>query len=54
MEALPSYPGTFAAAPGIACWRSRTLDRRVAGAVRILPDDLWDAFFLCRIGKEAG
>ncbi|MFN2169321.1 MAG: RsmB/NOP family class I SAM-dependent RNA methyltransferase [Anaerolineae bacterium] len=39
-------------APGLVCWQGRALDGAIRGAVRLLPDDLWDGFFLCLIGKE--
>ena len=34
---------------GLTKWRTKSLDERLTRAVRILPDDLWDGFFLCRI-----
>ncbi len=38
---------------GLCSWQSMTFDPRVAGAIRILPDDLWDGFFLCLISRGA-
>lgn len=37
--------------PGLTRWRGHDLDLRLSQAVRVLPDDLWDGFFLCRIDK---
>lgn len=43
--------------PGVPCceglmrWRGREFDDRMRLAVRVLPDDLWDGFFVCRIRK---
>ena len=34
-------------------WRGRGCDARLARAVRVVPDDLWDGFFVCRIRKES-
>ncbi|NIP16563.1 MAG: RsmB/NOP family class I SAM-dependent RNA methyltransferase [Pseudomonadales bacterium] len=36
---------------GIETWRGKDLRRDVAAAVRVVPDGLWDGFFLCRIEK---
>ncbi len=36
---------------GLTEWQGRTCDSRLEEAVRVLPDDLWDAFFVCRIRK---
>ena len=38
--------------PGVTSWRDKTLDARLDRAVRILPDDLWDGFFLCLLVKR--
>ena len=45
-----SAPGIF---PGLTAWRGRDLHPDVSAAVRIVPDDLWDGFFVCRIEKPA-
>jgi len=39
--------------PGLTEWQGRVLDRRLAECRRILPDDLYDGFFLARIRKPA-
>ena len=39
---------------GLVEWRGRGCDARVARAVRVVPDDLWDGFFVCRIRKVSG
>lgn len=36
---------------GLSDWRGREFDSRCRHAVRILPDDLWDGFFVCRFRK---
>ena len=37
----------------LAEWRGQGCDDRLVRAVRVLPDDLWDGFFVCRIRKES-
>jgi 16S rRNA (cytosine1407-C5)-methyltransferase len=37
--------------PGLTEWQGKTLDSRLADTLRIVPDDLWDGFFLARIRK---
>ena len=37
---------------GLTRWRERDLDQRLDLARRVLPDDLFDGFFLARIGKS--
>ncbi|MDP6798082.1 MAG: RsmB/NOP family class I SAM-dependent RNA methyltransferase [Candidatus Krumholzibacteria bacterium] len=37
--------------PGLLHWRERELDPRISKACRIVPDDLWEGFFLARIRK---
>ena len=51
-EVLPVDPPPTGI-PGLTAWRGKRFDERCAGAVRVLPDQLWDGFFLCRIGKHA-
>ena len=36
---------------GLTSWRGKALDPTLCRAVRVLPDDLWDGFFFCRIEK---
>lgn len=36
---------------GLAEWRGQRCDPRTLRAVRVLPDELWDGFFVCRIRK---
>ena len=36
---------------GLVKWRGQACDARLSRAVRVVPDDLWDAFFVCRIVK---
>lgn len=38
--------------PGLTFWRSRELHPDLRQAVRVLPDELWDGFFLCKIVKR--
>lgn len=40
-----------AAVPALPAWRGREFPQALAAAVRILPDDWFDAFFLCRLRK---
>ena len=47
---IPAVPHTG----GLAEWRGRGCDARLTRAVRVVPDDLWDGFFVCRIRKESG
>ena len=58
---LRSEPGAdpgpldFAGVPqnvGLTDWRNRICDSRLENAVRVLPDDLWDGLFICRIRKS--
>lgn len=42
-------PAARLAAP-VTQWRGREVD--VSGVTRVLPDDLWDGFFLARLGKR--
>lgn len=37
---------------GLTAWRFRTLDARLARCRRVLPDDLFDGFFIARILKQ--
>ena len=37
--------------PGLTSWRGKSLDPRLAACRRILPDDLFDGFFIARISK---
>lgn len=38
--------------PGLTTWGGETLDPRLSHAVRVLPTETMDAFFLCRIRKR--
>ena len=38
--------------PGLVKWRSRDLDASLSSTLRVLPDDLWDGFYLAKILKE--
>jgi 16S rRNA (cytosine1407-C5)-methyltransferase len=38
--------------PGLTRWRTRQLHPDLLRAVRILPDVLWDGFFLAKIVKR--
>ena len=49
-DVLPMPPAPTARA-GLTAFRGRSYDARCATAVRLLPDDLWDGFFACRISK---
>jgi 16S rRNA (cytosine1407-C5)-methyltransferase len=44
-------PATTPGMAGLTGWQGRRLDDRLALCRRILPDDLWDGFFLARIRK---
>ena len=37
--------------PGFNTWQDKILDPRIKHAVRVLPDTLWDGFFVCRLRK---
>ena len=37
---------------GLTVWQGRTLDPRLKWALRILPDRLWDGFFLCLLTRR--
>jgi len=37
--------------PGLVSWQSRRIDERIHQTLRILPDDLWDGFYIARIKK---
>ena len=39
--------------PGVTRTGGRDLDERLARSVRVLPDDLWDGFYLCGITRRA-
>ena len=41
------------AMPGLREWQGRAFDPEVSAAARILPDGLFEAFFVCRIVKTA-
>ena len=49
VTALPDPPCSWL--PGLEEWQGRPLDQRLRGARRLLPDALWDAFFVCRIRR---
>ena len=38
--------------PGLTRWRSRELHWSLNKTVRVIPDNLWDGFFLCKILKQ--
>lgn len=38
---------------GLTEWQGKALDSRLAVTLRVVPDDLWDGFFLARIRKSA-
>jgi 16S rRNA C967 or C1407 C5-methylase (RsmB/RsmF family) len=46
-----SLPAALPVLPGLTHWQGQALDARLAHAVRILPSDRTDAFFLCRLRK---
>ena len=39
--------------PGLTVWRGRALDDRLALSVRIVPDEVWDGFYLAAITRPA-
>ena len=39
--------------PALIDWQDKPLDQRIEHAVRVLPDTLWDGFFVCRLRKGA-
>jgi len=54
LEAEPTaelVPVTDLGREGLTAWQDRILDPRLALCRRILPDNLWDGFFLARIVK---
>jgi 16S rRNA (cytosine1407-C5)-methyltransferase len=38
--------------PGLTRWRTRQLQPDLQRAVRVLPNDLWDGFFLAKVVKH--
>jgi 16S rRNA (cytosine1407-C5)-methyltransferase len=46
-----NLPSAVSALPGLTAWQGKSLDPRLAVARRILPDDLFDGFFVARIRK---
>jgi 16S rRNA (cytosine1407-C5)-methyltransferase len=38
--------------PGLTAWQGREFDVRLGNARRLLPDTVWDAFFVCRIRRS--
>lgn len=38
--------------PGVASWRDRAFDPQLGKARRLLPDAVWDGFFVCALGKR--
>jgi 16S rRNA (cytosine1407-C5)-methyltransferase len=38
--------------PGLTRWRAKDLHSDLRRAVRVLPDELWDGFFICKIVKR--
>ena len=40
------------ATPGLARWRDKALDPRLERAVRVVPDEAFDGFFLCLLEKR--
>jgi len=52
VEPVPIPPASVGAAtPALSSWRGRSWPAELAAAVRILPDNWFDAFFLCRLRK---
>ena len=39
---------------GLLGWREQDCEACLSRAVRVIPDDLWDGFFVCRIRKAGG
>ena len=39
--------------PGLTSWQAQRFDESLVNAVRILPDDLWDGFFLVQLTKPS-
>ena len=37
---------------GLTDWQGQPCDSRLERAVRVLPDELWDGLFVCRVRKE--
>ncbi len=50
-EVLPVVVARDETLPGLTTWQGRALDPRLARALRILPDRLWDGFFLCLLTR---
>ena len=38
--------------PGLTRWRAKVLHSDLQRAARVLPDDLWDGLFICKIVKR--
>jgi len=55
VETLPLQPPPgVSVTSGLSLWREKRLDPRLANALRLLPDALWDGFFVCLLRKPAG
>ncbi len=46
----PEVPTRYSL-PGLTSWRGKALDTRLSACRRVLPDDLFDGFFIARIRK---
>ncbi len=46
-------PAVVPVREGLTSWQGRALDDRLSRARRVLPDEVWDGFFLCLLTKHA-
>jgi len=51
VEVEPARVPAPRARPGLAAWGGEAFPEALARAVRILPDGLWEGFFLCRLRR---
>jgi len=52
-ELLPLALPAVRSMAGLTSWQGKAMDSRLSACRRILPDDLFDGFFVARIGKRA-
>ena len=50
-EVLPAIVARDETLAGLTTWQGRALDPRLERAIRILPDRLWDGFFVCLLTR---
>jgi 16S rRNA (cytosine1407-C5)-methyltransferase len=52
-DVLPlALPTAVPAVEGLTSWHGKPIDGRLSAARRIVPDDVWDGFFLCLLTRR--